>query len=87
MQITFTRTLDRNSIIAYSYYNIPKVVLAQPLDIKVSKGYYGPYTVNLLRNATAVDLDNEVIRKSLQSIMSHSYYYDEYDGVLYFISE
>lgn len=78
-----TRTLDRNSIITYNYYNIPKVVLAQPLDIKVSKGYYGPYTVNLLRNATAVDLDNEVIRKSLQSIMSHSYYYDEYDGILY----
>lgn len=78
-----TRSLDKNSVFSDSWRETPQFILAQPLDIYVKNGRYGPYTINLLKNATALDVDNEEVLNALLEMATCTYYYDRYENVLY----
>ena len=78
---TILRTLDRSSVVPS--WSTPRFVLAQPLDIDVKNGYYGPHTINLLKNVTEVEMDNELLLQALLSMAEHSYFYDQEERVLY----
>lgn len=78
------RKLDRQSIFSNTWWSRgPAILLAQPLDIEAKNSIYGHHTVALLKNATVVDPDDDLIMDSLLEMATLSYLYDSYTGCLY----
>ena len=75
------RKLDRNSVFSNTWMGTPKIITAEPLDIDIKRGYE-EYTVNLLKNATAIDMEDEAVRQKVLEMAKREYYYDRYEEIV-----
>lgn len=76
------RKLDRNSVFSNIWMSTPQIIIAEPLDIDI-KRRYEEYTVNILKNATAIDMEDEEVRQKALAAAKREYYYDRYEEAVY----